>query len=230
MAKTRMDSGSMGPFLSRLKNSTRDQLLTLGSEHSFLKGDSVFSSDDPAESVFVLLRGRVKIYDLAEEGKELILWFFQSGDLFGIADMTDTQRGANARACDASLALSIPRERFRDFLEHHPEVSWVVIELLGRRLRTLGDVVQNLATTCVTGRVVKLLQRLDASSFRRPGGASDNSLPLTHQDIADMIGCCRQSVTETLGMLKRTGAIECERQCVRVIDADRLRAALQSPP
>jgi CRP-like cAMP-binding protein len=209
-----------------LNDDARRELFELATEQRYGKGASVFTSDDPADSVFVLLRGRVKVYDLAEQGKELILWFFHSGDLFGIAEMSERHRGASARACENSEILSIPRERFRDFVTHRPDVAWRVIELLGRRLRTLGDVVQNLATTCVTGRVVKLLQRLDTVRAKDLGGLAPPELQLTHQDIADMIGCCRQSVTETLGMLKRSGAIECERQRVRVVDAAALRAAL----
>jgi CRP-like cAMP-binding protein len=214
--------------LFQLDGRTREQLFALATTHHCSRNATVFTGDDPADAVFLLLRGRIKVYDLAEDGKELILWFFHSGDLFGIAEASERQRGVSARACEASEILSIPRERFRDFLGQNAVAAWLVIELLGRRLRTLGDVVQNLATTCVTGRVVRLLQRLDATYRTHVDQHAAPGIPVTHQDIADMIGCCRQSVTETLGALRRAGAIECERQSVRVVDPGALRAAL--PP
>lgn len=226
MAAARRDTGFAGSFLSTLDAEARRALIEISAPHKYVKGDSIFAGDDEADSVFVIVRGRVKIYCLAEEGKELILWFFLAGDLFGIAGTPGQRRGVCARACESADILEIARGPFREFLAQRPDVGFTVMDTLGQRLRTLGDVVQNLASTCVTGRVIRLLQRLGAlesPGTERPG---PYELPLTHQDIADMIGCCRQSVTETLGVLKRSGAIACERQRVRIIDAAVLEAAV----
>ncbi len=226
MDTTRTEYVISGSFLSRLDRDARDELTGLAMPMRFAKGDSIFSGDDGADSVYIVVRGRVKVFCLAEEGKELILWFFLAGDLFGVADTPSQRRGACARACEATDVLQVPRVAFRDFLTKRPTAGLTVIDTLSRRLRTLSDVVQSLATTCVTGRVVRLLQQLDATYGPHSPSRIPFDIPLTHQDIADMVGCCRQSVTETLGILKRSGAISCERQRVRIIDSFALEAAI----
>jgi CRP/FNR family transcriptional regulator len=134
-------------------------------------------------------------------------------------------RGVCARAGETSDVLSIPREDFREFLLRWPDAALSVIDTLGQRLRVLSDAVQNLAATSVTGRVVSLLQRLGTTHGTRDGETIQVGIPLTHQDIADMIGCCRQSVTETLGTLKRAGVIAYDHRHLRIIDRAALNAA-----
>lgn len=215
----------LGDLFKRIGRDARQVFVAGAAAITLPKGRQLFSSDDPADSVYVLLRGRVKVFCLAAEGKEMILWFCAPGELFGLAATRGDRRGVCARACERAELLSMPRERFQEFLLRYPAAALDVMDTLSQRVRTLGDTVQNLAATCVTGRVANLLQRLDAHG----DGASGSELPLTHQDIADMVGCCRQSVTETLRDLKRTGAIACRRSSVRVVDIAALRAAAISP-
>lgn len=217
-------------LLERLDIDARTALRALATPLSLAKNDTLFSSDDPVDTVYLLTRGRVKVYCLAAEGKELILWFCVPGDLFGVAGTADDLRGACARACQASEVMAIPRERFREFLLRYPSAALEVLDALSQRVRTLSDTVQNLATTCVTERVASLLQRLDGNHRLCDGDVRCHDIPLTHQDIADMVGCCRQSVSESLGELKRAGAISCGRSNVRVLNANALRAATISPP
>jgi len=216
--------------MERLDTDARGALLTLAAPLALAKSDTLFASDDPVDSVYLLTRGRVKVYCLAADGRELILWFCLPGDLFGVAGTDNDLRGACARACESTEVLAIPRDRFRDFLLRYPSAALDVLDALSGRVRALSDTVQNLATTCVTGRVAGLLQRLDANHALCAGNINNRDIPLTHQDIADMVGCCRQSVSETLGELKRVGAIACGRNRVRVVDRAALQAATTSQP
>jgi CRP-like cAMP-binding protein len=226
MEPVRIDGGTANSFLEKIGKDASRALLTMASEQRLKKGDILYLTDDSNDVVYLLRRGRVKIYCLAAEGKELILWFCHPGELFGLARTVGEQRDTCARACEPIEVLTIPRERFREFLSSHPAAALFVVDMLSRRLRTLSDTVQSFAATCVTGRVVNLLQRLGDCHNLRGDDAMTREIPLTHQDIADMIGCCRQSVTEILGQLKRSGAITCERNRVRIIDATALQASL----
>lgn len=219
-------------IMARLGTDAQYALRALASTVTLAKSDTLFASDDPVDTVYLLLRGRVKVYCLAPDGKELILWFCHPGDLFGVAGTADALRGTCARACTPTEILAIPREHFRNFLLHYPAAALEVLDALSQRIRTLSDTVQNLATTSVTGRVASLLQRLGVDRSLCVGDVACQDIPLTHQDIADMVGCCRQSVSETLGELKRIGAITCGRNRLRVIDNAALNAAAtaQSQP
>lgn len=229
-ARSRNTATVVPSLLERLDTDARTALRARATLLTLAKSDTLFSSNDPADTVYLLTRGRVKVYCLAAEGKELILWFCVPGDVFGVAGTVGDLRGACARACQASEVLAIPRERFREFLLRYPSAALEVLDAISQRVRTLSDTVQNLATTCVTGRVAILLQRLDGNPSLCAGDVACHDIPLTHQDIADMVGCCRQSVSETLGELKRSGAIFCGRNRVRVLNRAALQAATISSP
>jgi CRP/FNR family transcriptional regulator len=219
------DSRVITSYLNSLSDDARQALLARATVQRAKKGDTLFLADEPNGAVYVLQHGRVKIYGLAAEGKELILWFCFPGDLFGLSGTDAGTRGVCARAGESSDVLSIPREDFREFLLNWPDAALRVIDTLGQRLRVLSDAVQNLAATSVSGRVISLLQRLGTTHGHRDGETIHLEIPLTHQDIADMIGCCRQSVTETLGTLKRAGAIAYDHHHVRILDRAALSAA-----
>ncbi|MFN2348829.1 MAG: Crp/Fnr family transcriptional regulator, partial [Thioalkalivibrio sp.] len=102
-------------------------------------------------------------------------------------------------------------------LMDHPETAMRVIELLSCRMRLLGDMLLNLATEEVESRVIKLLIRLAARyGTTQANGVCHMELHLTHQEMADMIGTSRQSVTTVLNMLKRQGLVAVGRHGIEI--------------
>lgn len=204
-------------FLGSLSPAEREALLALTERRERQKGDYIFQVGDPGNFVYFLEEGRAKIFQLSPAGKELILWFCFPGEVFGLAELPRSgQREVYAQLCSAGTVLRISRERFRDFLTEHPETAMKVIELLSCRMRLLGDMLLNLATEEVTSRVVKLLIRLAARYGTTLNGVLHLEMHLTHQEMADMIGTSRQSVTTVLNMLKRRGFLEVDRHCIHI--------------
>jgi CRP/FNR family cyclic AMP-dependent transcriptional regulator len=114
-------------------------------------------------------------------------------------------RAVSAQTCEASDVLCIAQDQFMAFLATHPTTALVVVQLLACRLRVLSDVVINLISDDVRTRIVKVLLQLGARCGRRDGSGVELGMALTHQEIADMIGSTRQTVTSTLGQLERDG-------------------------
>ena len=110
-----------------------------------------------------------------------------------------------------------------------------VIDLLSCRLRVLGDILTNLATDDASSRIIKLLLRLCARYGRlgsRCGILGEDrddrvclDIPLTHQEIADMLGTSRQTVTTVMGELKRCGVLHMQQRHMHV-DPSRLERLL----
>ena len=113
---------------------------------------------------------------------------------------------------------------FEHYLHKHPDIAMHVIGLLSRRLRELGDVLLNLASDDVTSRVIKLITRLSA----RYGKPFENGIyldiPLTHQEMADMIGTSRQTVTTVLGSLRRKGILRTEQRNIYIQNSEWLES------
>lgn len=205
-------------FLGKLPPQDRERLLALAHRQAYRKGALVFKAGSPGNNVYILEQGRVKIFALSPLGKQVILWFCFPGEIFGLAEMPrGDRREVYAETCADSTVLSIPRQDFKAFLARHPDTAMRVIELLSCRLRTLGDMLRNLTSDDVTTRVVKLLTRLSAR-YGRQLAAEDVFLDieLTHQDIADMIGTSRQTVTSVLSELRRRGVVRIENHHIHI--------------
>lgn len=197
-------------FWGRLSVRSRAGLSAMGSDLHFKKGSPVFRAGSTGEHVYILTDGRVKVYALSPLGRAVILWFCLPGEIFGLAEMArGGERIVYAEACTDVDALVIPRERFRAFLERDAETAMLVVDMLSCRLRGLTDTVLNLIADDVTTRVVKLLVRLSQRyGVPRTDGSQRLDIPLTHQEMADMVGTTRQSMTSALSMLKRLGALD----------------------
>jgi CRP/FNR family transcriptional regulator len=179
----------------------------------------VFHMGSSSDEVFVLLDGRIKVFELSKEGKEVILWFCFPGELFGLSEVFQRSgREVNAQASSPVEVLAIKKIDFERYLNQHAHLAMHVIELLGFRLRELSDVLLNIASDDVTSRVIKLLTRL-CSRYGKP---IDNEIlldiALTHQEMADMIGTSRQTVTTVLSMLKKRDVLRMVQRSIYLRD------------
>jgi len=206
-------------FLSRMEATDCDALLRLAQSRIYRRHSSIFQAGSPGNNVYILKSGRVKIYSLSSLGKQIILWFCFPGEVFGLAEMPrGGHREVYAEACTESEVLSVSQIAFKDFLGRHPATAMLVIDLLSCRLRTLGDMLTNLSADDVETRVIKLLTRLCARFGQRTEVGADVLLDigLTHQEMADMIGATRQTVTSVLSDLRRKGVLLIENHCIRI--------------
>ena len=206
-------------LLASLPETDRAQLLLIGQTHRFKKSEFVFRAGDATHHVYLLLRGRVKIYQPSTVGKEVILWFCFGGELFGLAEAArGGERVVSAQACDDTEILCIRQEQFTTFLAQHPRTALMIVQVLSCRLRVLGDVVINLISDDVHTRVMKMLLQLGSRCGSPEGQGLRLNITLTHQEIADMIGTTRQTVTTTLGQLEREGMIRIEHHVIYIVD------------
>jgi CRP/FNR family cyclic AMP-dependent transcriptional regulator len=210
-------------LLSRIPDRDRDHMFLLGKVQKFAKNDFIFRAGDTSQYVFLLLGGRIKIYQPSTVGKEAILWFCFKGELFGLAEAArGGERVVSAQACDTCEVLCIRQEKFSAFLETHPQTSLIIVQLLACRLRVLSEVVINLISDDVRTRILKMALQLGS----RCGIPSVHGLcldiALTHQEIADMIGTTRQTVTTTLGQLEREGLLTIDHHKIHITGSDLL--------
>ncbi len=207
-----VDGTSLPPsyFLRRLSAADRSGLLKLAARRHYERGEFVFESGSPGNNVYILEEGRAKVFKLAESGREMILWFCFPGEIFGLAEISagGGNREVFAQVCTPALIHCVSREAFVGFLSTHPDTAARVMDLLACRMRTLGEMLLNLASDDVRTRLIKLLTRLCARYGQHDGGIHYLEIPLTHQDMADMIGTSRQTVTSEINHLKRLGLLD----------------------
>lgn len=210
-------------FLSKLTDTERTSLLAVSHVREFKKKEYVFRAGDDDPNVHILRRGRVKVIQTSPLGKEVLLWFCLPGEVFGVSENFDGQiRKVSAQTLEASEIVSVPQAQFKQWLHKHPQHFDYIVGLMASRLREIGHRFLNLATGNVSSQVAKLLIGL-ASCYgtQRPNAVLVN-LPLSHQDIADMIGASRQCVSAAMSELKRDGILSVERHFLCIEDMERL--------
>lgn len=204
-------------ILARMEKPDADDLIALGQMQRFAKGDYIFRTGAPGKNVYFLRKGRIKICQPAANGKEVIHWFCFPGELFGLAEVAQGGgRIVNAVACEVSEVLCLSQMQLAAFLHTHPTTALLIMQVLACRLRTLGDVVVNLINDDVQTRIMKLILRLGARYGVRVGQDIYLNIHLTHQEIADMVGTTRQSVTGVLSHLKRQGLMRLENRRIHI--------------
>ncbi|HYA36954.1 MAG TPA: Crp/Fnr family transcriptional regulator [Candidatus Methylomirabilis sp.] len=211
--------------MARLSAHDRDDLLHIAAQRNAAKGELIFQAGSPGNNVYFLESGRVKIYHLSLTGKEILLWFCVPGEVFGLAEACHSGGGRQvyAETCESSRVLSVRQEDFKTYLAAHPAAALLVNDVLACRLRSLGNVIQSLVASDVNERVAQLLVRLAANHGRRvPNGDVYLDIRLTHQEMANMIGTTRQSVTSALNALRRLGVLDFDDRHRLYIHSERL--------
>jgi CRP/FNR family transcriptional regulator len=204
-------------FLSLLEEPDRSELYQLGITRSLAKNDFIFKAGVDDSSVYVLQHGRARIFGTSAEGRDLILWFAMSGEIFGLAEsLLETRRAIYARAAEPSEVLCIAHGRFKQWLSVRPDAAFGLMKIMALRMRDLGQRFLSLANGNVRREIAQLLVRLSATYGRSTGPHIHMCIPLTEQDIADMVGTTRQAVSGCLADLKRQDIISIERRFLTI--------------
>jgi len=220
---------ALSDFIGNLDASDRDALFGLGRERVYPKAGHIFRAKDPDANVYLLKAGRVKIYQAADGGREVILWFCLTGEIFGLAEVArGGRRTVGAIACEKSAVIAVPRDAFREFLSVRPKAALLCLQVLSSRLRGLSNVIVNLVADEVDTRIAKLILRLGARYGRRAGGVILLDIPLTHQEIADMVGTTRQTVSSVLSRLKRDGVLSIDTHRIQIESEEMLAGLAQA--
>ena len=183
----------------------------------------IYFPDDPGRSVLVLLHGRVKIKTLTSQGKETIFAFIEEGEIFGELALVDSEpRHEYAEAVETAQVLVIPTEEFQGLLERRPDVALSVTKLLGLRRRRIENRLRNILFCSIRERIIHLLLELVETHGRRVTVGWEIGLKLSHQDLANLIGAMRETVTLGLGQLRSDRLISVSRKRVVVLNRDAL--------
>ena len=179
------------------------------------RGEFIYMPGDRAEFVYILKRGRVKLSVLSESGKEIAIDIIQPGEIFGeFALVDESQRSNMTQALDDVLMWVFSKHDFTKLLTSLPQLALSYIKLVGDRRRRMEKKLSDITSKAVSGRICELLHDLATSSAEAATG--DYIVPLTHQDVASLIGAARQTTTTVLNDLERRGIIELGRGSIRV--------------
>lgn len=193
----------------------------------FNKGEYLYMPGDPSNAVFFLKEGQVKIIHLLEDGKEFTLAILEPGEVFGeLALAGEYTRESAALAMGEVLVCTVDGAFFERFLNKRPDLSYKLTKIIGFRRREIEIRLADLAFKGVPSRIARLLLRL-AEQY---GTADNNGLKLKirlgHQDIANLIGASRETVTLTLNRLRKEGILDFTRRSFIILKPEKLKDSI----
>ncbi|MEL7369700.1 MAG: Crp/Fnr family transcriptional regulator [Myxococcota bacterium] len=173
------------------------------------KDAHVVTQDEPGDALYIIAKGRMKVVLYGDNGREVILTLLKAGDFFGeMALLDDLPRSANVIALADSRVLVLKRENFVEHVQNTPKTALNVMGEISRRLRRADEIIGNLATLDVYGRVAHIMIDLAKKDGEEvEGGILIRERP-TQQDIASMIGTSRETVSRVLSEFQRRGFVE----------------------
>lgn len=174
-----------------------------GDERNLVRGDVLFKEGDVADSLYIVVRGRLAIAIANPiDHRETVVSLMEPGDLFGeMAMLDDGPRSAMARALETSTVLAIPYTAVLDVFREQPALLWGVTRLLAQRLRVMDETLADSVFLDVTGRTAKRLLELSE-------GADEFTLPVTQEELAGMVGASRERVNKAIASFIRLGWID----------------------
>lgn len=197
--------------------------------HTYRRGQHIFREDDDANQIFYLEEGMARIYRVSSGGDLTIFWYCIAGEIFGAGGITGAFRQeVNSQATAKSTAYVMLRPVFEQMLKLHPKIAYNTLKLLGARLRLACDAVVDMRSQKTSARVGLALLRLSHNCGVRLGDEVKINAPITHQEIANMVGACRQTVTEVLGEFEKIGIIRLEGRRILIANFSALRAFTDS--
>jgi CRP-like cAMP-binding protein len=213
-------------LLARLAPAELSQLESRARLRKYPSHSPIYLPADQADAVLFLASGRVKIGSLTLDGKESILAFIEPGELFGeLAIFAPGRREEIAQTIEPSVVVMFPREVFWELMQRHPDLSLGITKLIGLRRQRIERRIKYLLFQSSRDRLIHLLLELaDQYGQITPQGVL-LKIKLSHQDLANIIGSTRETVTVLLGELQAERHLELGRQKIILRDLRALAAS-----
>lgn len=208
-----------------------DRAVALGVPRRYRAGTHIVRVGDVVSHLYYLASGRVKVHRLDKDGLEITYWYTEPGNVVGeVPFLHGLPSTSFVTAVTESLVYEFSRECFlNSILPHYPELVLGIMRNLARKVRLLTNEAAELAFDDATTRVCKLLYRMASMRSSAPAPL----IPLSHEEIAAIMGCHRVTVSRVLSSLKNTGLVSCRRGAIHIPNAQALarlaRLAEQSP-
>lgn len=189
-----------------------------------VRGQLILSPDDPPDRIHIVKKGRVRVYRITPDGKQLTLDIYERGTILGDMSMLGQDRlpEAYAEAIDDGVICTITPDELHRLIERFPVVGVNIIGHLSRRLMAAERELEAMAYQRVDQRLArKLLDLAQRFGVRTERGTLIGAR-LTQQELAEMVGTTRETLAHTLGDLRRGGLLDTQRHQVTIRDAERL--------
>ena len=192
-----------------------EEVRQIADYRNFAKGKTIFLEGDRGSGFYVVVKGQVKIFKLAMDGKEHILHIIGPGDPFGeVAVFAGQSFPANAEALVDSRLLFFPRNGFVALISRNPSLAMKMLAVLSIRLRQFAVQIENLSLKEVPGRLASYLIILT----NEQENAASVMLPISKGQLASLLGTIPETLSRIFAKMAGQGLIEVNGRKINILD------------
>lgn len=212
------------PLFRGLSAQDLSALALIARREDLRAGQVLFSKAAKGDTLYVVVKGSVKIFSKSTTGKTKTFAYLEPKDFFGeMALLGGGVRAASAMAAEPSELLAVRRKDFEALLKRRPALSLALLRALCDRLDRADREIESFSFNSVLGRTAGLLLDL-AKKYGRPAktGGVLIAKDISHRELADLAGTAREMVSRVLGRFQRTGCLAYDGRRIRLTDPKKL--------
>ncbi len=208
------------PGFSVLSEDQLEEISRIMISQKFQKGGIIFSQGTESNGFYIVIVGRVKIFQTSSNGKEHIMHIAGPGDSFGqVAVFSGRAFPASAQALVDSRLLFLPKAKFVNLISKTPSLAMSMLAVLSKRLRELTIHIERLTLKEAPGRLAAYLAHL-AGGKTTP--KSTVTLNITKVQLSSLLGTTPETLSRILARMMDSGVIEVKNRDIRILDHTRL--------
>ena len=212
------------PIFTDLTDSDLTKIASNMVPRVYEKGQMILLEESMGETFFIITQGAVKVTRLSADGREVILAMLGESDFFGEMSLLDGEgRSANIVANEYAKVLTLSRSDFLDCLESYPKIAIALLEELAIRLRKSDQQIESLSLSDSEHRIgITLIRLAGELGTIKQGHVTVKNLPY-QQDIANMAGTSRETVSRTLKLLEGKKLVRRKNRNLTIYNFDAFR-------
>ena len=213
-------------LLNGLSPAELASLAVLTVRKRFAAGELLFSEGDACNGLYIVARGKVRIYKTSVSGREQLLAVEGEGGT--VAELPVFDNGpypASVSAVEETEIAFISRRNFHAFCMEHPDVALKVLSVVGARLRHLVAIIEELSFATIRQRLIAALVKMAEGSGKQTERGLEFLLPASHQELAHQLGTVRELVSRNLMRLQAEGFLDVDARHIVIRDMRGLLAA-----
>lgn len=204
-------------LLAGLDAASLEAILASSARLEVPDGGFFFMEGDPADRLFILLDGKVKLSQVTPDGQQVIHGYIAPGREFGlVAVLANMAYPVSAQAVGPSHALALPQAEARRLVAQAPQLALNAMAIMARQIGDYQSRIRELATQRVEQRIARALLRLARQTGRKVESGVLIDLPITRQDLAEMVGATLYTVSRTLKAWEAQGLVASKRGAILI--------------
>jgi CRP-like cAMP-binding protein len=214
------------PLLENVNPGRLQELVSAVEIREIPRRQVIYLPGDPGASVYFINGGRVKCSKVTRDGKELTLAYRGAGQMFGeLAVVDGAPREEMAEAMKNAIITEVPRDLFRELLLSDAALSFDFACIVSERRKQLETKLEHLVFRDVQAKLAALLLELGEEYGVETEEGLQIGLKITHQEMANLIGSTRETISLTLAQFKKKGLLNMDGRTVVLMDQDGLQAS-----